>query len=72
MALDEVGPLNEQTTFGGEDGDEPICLQGYKAFCCSSGDPQPGACFGTCEYLTILLAACRLREKVYLNSISLF
>lgn len=35
MALDETG----------DDG-HPTCIQGYKAFCCQSGDPQPGACFG--------------------------
>ncbi|KAF8816939.1 hypothetical protein BYT27DRAFT_6953579 [Phlegmacium glaucopus] len=35
LALDETG----------DDG-HPTCIQGYKAFCCSSGDPEPGACFG--------------------------
>ncbi|KAK2461060.1 hypothetical protein APHAL10511_006907 [Amanita phalloides] len=24
----------------------PTCIQGYKALCCSSGDPEPGSCFG--------------------------
>ncbi|KAG6836731.1 hypothetical protein H0H93_004394 [Arthromyces matolae] len=36
MALDEVGG----------DG-TPTCIQGYKAFCCQSGEVNPGACFGT-------------------------
>lgn len=38
LALDETG----------DDG-HPTCIQGYKAFCCSSGDPEPGACFGGCK-----------------------
>ncbi|KAI5116231.1 hypothetical protein M0805_001223 [Coniferiporia weirii] len=36
MALDLVG----------DDG-HPTCLQGYKAYCCQSGQVQPAACFGT-------------------------
>ena len=40
LALDETG----------DDG-HPTCIQGYKAFCCSSGNPEPGACFGGCKSL---------------------
>ena len=42
MALDEVG----------DDG-HPTCVQGYKAFCCQSGEPNPGACFGTCKWFML-------------------
>lgn len=35
MALDEVG-----------DGSTPTCVQGYKAFCCQSGQGRIGDCFG--------------------------
>lgn len=42
LALDETG----------DDG-YPTCIQGYKAFCCSSGNPQPGSCFGACKYFAI-------------------